>query len=401
MKTTHIAFIGALIAGLSMPAAADAQDLLSGSVTFESRAFLRGALWPEQRGSLASILAEPELYVAWAGGRHSLTVAPFLRLDSGDSERTHADVREAYWQWYGETLEVRAGLGRVFWGVTESQHLVDVINQTDLVENPDGEDKLGQPMLNLTWLQDWGTLDLFVLPWFRERTFPGQEGRLRAPLAVDGSRAQIERTVGLAARWFRTLGPLDLGIGHFYGTARDPRFATDLSEGQAPVLIPVYERIHQTSIDAQLTRDAWLWKLEGLRRSGQGRSYWALVGGFEYTFSNIRGTGTDLGLLAEYSHDTRGRPRDGDPAHVNQFDNDLFLGTRLALNDVQSSEVLGGAIVDVDNGSMAWLLEARRRVGDRWTLDLEARGFLNADSGDPLYGLRRDAYVQLGLGWHF
>ena len=44
---------------------------------------------------------------------------------------------------------MRLGLRKVYWGVTESQHLVDVINQTEGVENLDGEDKLGQPMLNL------------------------------------------------------------------------------------------------------------------------------------------------------------------------------------------------------------------------------------------------------------
>ena len=52
----------------------------------------------------------------------------------------------------------------MFWGVTESQHLVDVVNQTDLVENPDGEEKLGQLMVNLTVARSWGTLNLFVAP---------------------------------------------------------------------------------------------------------------------------------------------------------------------------------------------------------------------------------------------
>jgi len=54
-----------------------------------------------------------------------------------------------------------------FWGVTEFQHLVDIINQTDLVENIDTEDKLGQPMINLALINDWGTVDLFIMPYFR------------------------------------------------------------------------------------------------------------------------------------------------------------------------------------------------------------------------------------------
>ena len=67
----------------------------------------------------------------------------------------------------------------MFWGVTELRHLVDIINQTDLVENLDGEQKLGQPMVQLTLLKDWGTLDFFAMPYFRERTFTGPDGRPR------------------------------------------------------------------------------------------------------------------------------------------------------------------------------------------------------------------------------
>ena len=59
----------------------------------------------------------------------------------------------------------RVGVGKVFWGVTESQHLVDIINQTDLVENIDTEDKLGQPMLETTWLQNWGATTVLYFAW--------------------------------------------------------------------------------------------------------------------------------------------------------------------------------------------------------------------------------------------
>ena len=59
-------------------------------------------------------------------------------------------------------------------GVTESRHLVDVLNQVDGVEDIDEEDRLGQPMINISTQRDWGSVDLFVLPGFRERTFAGQ-----------------------------------------------------------------------------------------------------------------------------------------------------------------------------------------------------------------------------------
>ncbi|MDA7657788.1 hypothetical protein N8737_03705, partial [Verrucomicrobia bacterium] len=104
-------------------------------------------------------------------------MTPFGRYDGADSERSHVDLREFHIQRIADQWEWRVGVSKVFWGVTESQHLVDVINQTDLVENVDGEDKLGQPMVNLSWISDQaGVIDLFYLPYFRERTFPGRGG---------------------------------------------------------------------------------------------------------------------------------------------------------------------------------------------------------------------------------
>ena len=46
-------------------------------------------------------------------------------------------------------------------------------------EELDQEEKLGQPMINLALIRDWGTVGLFVLPGFRERTFAGVHGRPR------------------------------------------------------------------------------------------------------------------------------------------------------------------------------------------------------------------------------
>ena len=84
--------------------------------------------------------------------------------------------------------ELRLGVDQVFWGVVESQRLVDIINQVDFVEHPDGTAKLGQPMAHATLSGDWGVLELFGLPYHRARTFSGRRGRLRLPLVIDDDR---------------------------------------------------------------------------------------------------------------------------------------------------------------------------------------------------------------------
>ena len=394
-----VAVIGIVAAGQGDVAA---QDVLSGSITLETRAFPRSALYSSQHRALLTGVAQPELFWTTEDGLHALTLSPFVRIDSGDSERTHLDIREGHWRTYGAQWELEIGFLRTFWGVTESQHLVDVINQTDLVENPDGEDKLGQPAVHGTWLSGWGTVDLYLMPIFRERTFQGVNGRPRFPLVVDANAAEVERTLGVGARWFHFLGPLDLGVSSFYGTAREPRFRLIGSPLAPTGVAPVYERIFQIGVDAQLNHEGWLWKLEALTRRGQGNPLYAWVGGFEYTMSNLGNSGLDVGLIGEYSHDSRGV---GDPAapltSVSFFDDDLFVGSRLALNDVQSSELLGGVIIDVHFGSMAWLIEASRRVGESFTMDFEVRAFSRADAEDPLYVFRRDTFVQLGLQYHY
>ena len=47
------------------------------------------------------------------------------------------------------TGRLLVGAAKVFWGTAESRHLVDIINQTDAVEDIDEEDKLGQPMVKV------------------------------------------------------------------------------------------------------------------------------------------------------------------------------------------------------------------------------------------------------------
>ncbi len=372
----------------------------SGEVALQYRAFFHAPLDPRQHGDNFSLAAQPELYYEWNGGRDSFALVPFVRLDQHDDERSHLDIRELTWLTARDGWELRVGIRKVFWGVAESQHLVDIINQTDLVENIDAEDKLGQPMINVAWIRDWGTLDVFVLPYFRERTFPGVEGRLRFIPRVDADRASFESSrenkhVDVAARWSHALGDWDVGVSHFSGTSRDPRFLMGSAANGETVMFPFYEQIDQTGLDVQATKGSWLWKLEAIRRSGQGRTFAASTLGFEYTLFGVFDTSADLGLVFEHLYDDR--PRDAEPP----FENDLFAGVRLTLNDVQSSQALLGCIFDTDSSARICNVEASRRLGDRWMLELEIRTLAELAEDNPLFSMRRDDYAQFELSYHF
>ncbi len=360
-----------------------------------------------QEDQVGSLILEPEYFRQWNDGRDRLVVRPFARLDSEDDERSHFDIRELYWQRLGKRWQLDVGFRKVFWGVTESVHLVDIVNQADGVEDPDGEDKVGQPMVHLGLTKPWGRLDLYLLTGFRERTFPGADGRLRPPIKVDVDAARYESGaeeghIDLALRWSRVLGDVDLGVSYFRGTSREPLLLPE-TRGEALVLTPFYAQIDQLGIDVQATLDAWLWKLEAVSRwSGEPDDptpgfgdYLAAAAGFEYTFFDLRGSGLDVGLLLEYLWDERREQA------TTAFEDDIFVGARLAWNDVQSTELLVGAAFDVDSDAAFISVEGSRRLGERYELELRLRAFVNPEPDDPLSAFAEDDYLQLSLKRYF
>lgn len=373
---------------------------LSGNIAVEGRSFFQSPLDTRQYGNDFSLSLEPELAHQWDEGRQSLVIHLFGRVDRHDDERSHWDVRELQWIYAGEGWETRLGIGKVYWGVTEAMHLVDIINQTDLVENIDGEQKLGQPMAKLSLEKDWGTLDFFVLPGFRERTFPGLEGRPRAQPRIDPDLVSYEssaedRHVDYAARWSHYIGEWDMGLSYFHGTGRDPLFNPLLMPTGELVLAPHYEIIDQASLDVQATLGEWLWKLEVMYRDSSSDGFVAATGGFEYTKVGIMETAADLGVVAEFMLDERGDEAD------TPFNHDVFAGLRWTANDAQSLAILVGTIVDWENGSTLFNLEASRRFGQDYLLSVQLRSWVNIDEKDLQYPFRQDDYVQLELARYF
>ncbi|WP_085899748.1 hypothetical protein [Kiloniella majae] len=376
----------------------------SGSASLDLRVFPDSALHSGQRDQHLnpSVVLEPEFLVEWNDGDDRIDFKPFLRLDAQDDERRHGDIRELKYQHIDDGWDLKVGADKVFWGVTESRHLVDIINQTDGVEDVDGEDKLGQPMVNLGIQNTWGDINIFAMPYFRERTFPGRKGRLRSALPVDTDNAEYESDLeefhpDFALRYSTVLGDWDLGLAHFYGTSREPRFVVKPDGNGQPKLIPFYDIINQSSIDVQATFDEWLWKGEGIYRRGQGDDFIAFSGGVEYTFFGIIGDSGDLGLLAEYHYD--GRDQDEAPGAV--LDDDIFVGARITLNDVEDTDFLAGVIVDRLSHARSFSIEADRRLNDRWTIEAELRITDGLTTKELQYDVRRDDHLQVRLSYYF
>ena len=380
----------------------------SGYIGGQARVFFEDPLSPVQHDSYLSAVTEPEYFHEWDDGTQSFNAKLFYRVDQYDDQRTHGDIRELSWTGVYDNWEVLAGIGKVFWGVAETQHLVDIVNQTDLVENLDGEDKLGQPMLRASTERDWGTLDFFILPGFRERTFPGAEGRPRPNIVIDTEQDAVydfssgSDHIDLAARYSHYINEWEFGLSLFSGISRTPTdySPVGVSPVGEPVVVPVYSLINQVGLDGQAFFGDWTWKLEAINteaRSGakNGINSFQSVFGFEYTLVGIADSIMDLGFVVEYHYSDQ-------RIYENTiFDNDFATALRFVFNDAQSTEILAGVTTDADTQTMGSFIEATRRLGESWTLDAQVRTFHGTEENKPLYGYRFDNFAQLDLNYHF
>lgn len=369
----------------------------SGNVGFEYRHFFNNGLYEGQENNFYGLSFQPEYLLEWKEGKYALNFTGFGRYDFNDENRNHVDIRELYIQSVSERSELSIGFKKVYWGVTEAVHLVDIINQTDNLETFDGEQKLGQLMAHYSYFSKWGTVDLFAMTFFREREFPGVNGRLRTPEPISADQIDYESDheswhPDFAIRWSHYIGPVDFGLSYFYGTGREPIVTGLDANGQINGL---YAIINQVGLDFQATTGPVLWKLESIVRRSSIQDMFAFDAGFEYTFGNIGGSGIDLGLIGEYIYDDR-----GDLA-LSSLQSDVFTGGRLAINDTQSTEFLFGAIFDVERGTNMYSIEGSRRLGESFTTSVEMRLFKDVSDQEFIYLFRDDSFLKVDMGWYF
>ena len=389
----------------------------SNSVDLVGELSLQGQLFPQspafegQKSSTQGFVLNGSLYGEIADNI-SYTLTPLVRYDSADSQRTHGDIREAYLLMYGDwddtSWEIRLGIGQTFWGVAELTNLVDIVNQLDLVEHPRNRPKLGQPMVHLTLSGSWGMAETFVLPYHRTRTFPGPSGRLRSRYSIDDNAryesSSEERSVDFAFRYSNSVGLVDFGLSAFAGTSREPSFVVDSSLGIPignPSLIPYYEEIEQYGVDAQLTTELLLYKVEAIQRKGlrnllgQEQGYKALILGAEHTVYNLFGSPASVTLLGEWLYDNRGT------LATNVWANDVFLAGFLSFNDMPGTEFVAGLLADLNYDYRAVNLEYKRRLSGSWLIRVESIINVRSDPLDITYDGRRDSFIGIDFTVNF
>ncbi|AOE62194.1 hypothetical protein QZH45_25260 [Pseudomonas corrugata] len=320
--------------------------------------------WDRHESLLEQMSLDMEVELQWAG---------LDRYDAADLRELSLSYRPGPWQ-------LGVGLSRVFWGVTESRHLVDVVNQVDLRFDPDGDARLSQPMASVGYRGLGRNVTLYALPCYRERPDalifgehgaqdPAYEQAIFTPLRCSGQ-------TDFAVRATQVAGPADIGLSYFRGHSREPY------AGHSPASSdPTYPEVNRFAVDTQVTLGAWLLKLEALLQDSEHGIDRASVSGFEYTWVSAFNGASDLSLLYEHLTDTR---CDSVIASCGEM-----LGIRWIANDVADTNLLVSSVRDRQNGLWGLKVQGSRRIDEQLSLLL--------NSG----GMYRARYLSVGLSYAF
>lgn len=363
----------------------------------EQQAFLNRGAYPKQLQALTSGAIQPRYELTSANNKHQFVFDFFLRGSLHDDQRSHFDVREAYYRLNNGGWSISFGMKKVFWGVTESSHLVDIINQADQVELFDGTEKLGQAMIQFTQSTKFGNIELYYLPVARRRQLAGEEGRFRFPQVIErkdipftNSREQWHPS--FAARWYNSFNKFDVGLSYFNGVGREPMYLGFIPAQGLDLTYPI---ISQAGIDLQYSVGSLQLKSEAIYRYNARQEFFASATGFEYTFGNIVNSGIDIGVVSEYLFDGR------ESLTFSGLDNDLFFGSRITFNDIGDTNLLIGTIQDLSRSTSLIRFEGSRRFKGDWKVSLFGILLNEVSQEEILFNFKEDDLIQLRLSKFF
>ena len=372
-------------------------------IVFEIREFHKQEAYSNQKNTYSSYY-KSELFITISDNSNFIS-EPYFRYDHNDKNRTLFDLKVNKFTYFKDNYEIKFGIDEVFWGITESKNIVDIINSNDSTAG-DLKEKLGQPLLAYTFFSDnIGYMDFYYLPQLIKSSQISQEGRLRFSNPTENyghiySGGSGEKVPSWAFKWEKNIGISDFSIQGFRGNSRENSI-TPILEGTTIKYFPAYERISQLGTYAQLVSGPIIYKLEAIKRNGQKNSknirknFFSYTFGIEYLYNRLFEKKWDISTFIEYSNDDR----NNDSLDILQ--NDLFIAARLVFNDIEGTELTTSATFDLDGGGNTALTEFSSRLSENMRVTGLYQAYWSTNNKDILYSFRRDNYFGLKVVKYF
>lgn len=337
------------------------------------------------------------------------------------------DLNEAYISYEYSNLIVTAGYQLFNWSDLESFHPADIVNSRIIDSDVEAIKKRGELALSFSYLSEIGILKLYFMPKVIKNYFPDSRSRV-----ADGSRP-VSAAIVKKSSVSSDFNQAQYGIG-FENTYDDLELKFNLLKAvnrsfvtlgydtwvNSPGvrLVPTSDLTAYYSDSFNLTfsgtyfydvhtlkfeyifssaynKDLALLTAQGIVRNID-RSVAAL--GYEYQFNHSNGS--DSMVFLEYQFALKGSKRAKEELYV--FQNDLFIGHRLMLNDAYASEVFSGVFFDPSRSELLYLINFSKRFNNNWKYKIGYRGYkVDKADGLGLNVLKNDDEVYLTFSRFF
>lgn len=400
MKSLNIVTIG-LIFLTSLSALADGRGEISLNYRYfteEKRTdpLLGGA---KQPGDLKFVKFSVEDKGDWDGWEYNLSLIG--RADEKFQDNSYVDFNELNFGRSFGNWQVTAGYHMFMWSRSEAFHVVDVINSRINDGNIERFEKLGEISAVISHYTSIGTVKFIYMPYFKEGFYPDPLMRIFDGLRparqniVKGNRAtdsnEDNQVNQYGVYYSHQFGDLDLTV-----FALDHIDRTRPIFGVRPATPTTLESFYVDVLDAgaaatyfwgeQTFKFEYLYSdfdadenIAILDYTGNPRTifdYQLASIGHEYTYNYANNWSS--GFFTEYQR-VIGVGKDK-RSQAQIFQNDIFFGHRLALNDAFSNEFMLGLYLDIErSGETLYYLSYERRLNNAWKGKVSFRGVTIGD----------------------
>ena len=298
--------------------------------------------------------------------------------DSNDNKRRYFDVNDLYFQHDFKDYNFLIGRSTRFWGAMEFHNQSDTFNTKDWLDNPfDYESKVGA--WNIAYTHFFDNSELSLIAKLHEEKQRMQESRsvynflpitYNKELDIDSDNRPT-----LYLKYSSSIDEHQIDYSLIYQNGYDeqryliPKISKNLNTSMQQHAY----RVDKVMGFGTMFKGDTLYKTELAYTNSHDNKvadYTQGSIGLEHTIYSIWDK-VDLGLIAEYyKYKALQNHRYNAKSFGKLFDDDLSLGFRLALNDISSSEILGGFDIDRHNQEKIFFVEYERRIDDKYKLEV-------------------------------
>ncbi|MEE2756955.1 MAG: hypothetical protein VYA30_09850 [Myxococcota bacterium] len=358
-------------------------------------------------------------------GRHGPVrhqVRLFGRVAAFDEDRSVVFFKDAWVGYKNPYLEFKVGPQVLNWTATEAFHPADIINSRNLDSDFENAEKLGEPIASIRLRFLNGGLTAYAMPIRISPLFPGQRSRLNLTegaalgdglwMTPTGTLSSESWGAQWALRLDQTIGSADFAVHVVQHNDRtQPAIVADPQTG---LVQPVYGRVDRLGLTYTQAIGEWLMKLEVDHRmfdelmSGPRRlvvrdlpvDHTAVAVGAEW------GWGYQLGhegtLILESQFAVTADSSASEMSQLGPFQRDGLIGYRHTWNDTAGTEMMLGAIFDLQRASeFLGTLSLSRRISDVWRAKLGMRAIRAPEQTSLLNAYHNLYSAQLDITRYF